>query len=220
MPDDFSKNFVEQRLRMHVTQALSEQLGREVRLAVTVDPDLADSEPLPPTQGLAEPMPGPVEEPTGRPRPQGLSSTLPVDGRDDGLVDEDPEPAPPSRRGRPEPEQVELTRLNPKYTFDTFVIGSSNRFANAAAVAVAEAPAREMGGAWGKVEVGPLGWGAVTALFGDEGDADVLVSDAARVLSGATLDAAWDHPAHEALLADADLLWHGPDEWVSLVGDA
>jgi chromosomal replication initiator protein len=33
-------------------------------------------------------------------------------------------------------------RLNPKYTFDTFVIGSSNRFAHAAAVAVAEAPAK------------------------------------------------------------------------------
>jgi chromosomal replication initiator protein len=33
-------------------------------------------------------------------------------------------------------------RLNPKYTFDTFVIGSSNRFTHAAAVAVAEAPAK------------------------------------------------------------------------------
>ncbi|MGL5650884.1 MAG: chromosomal replication initiator protein DnaA [Paraclostridium sp.] len=32
--------------------------------------------------------------------------------------------------------------LNPKYTFDTFVIGNSNRFAHAACVAVAEAPAR------------------------------------------------------------------------------
>ncbi len=34
------------------------------------------------------------------------------------------------------------TRLNGKYTFETFVIGSSNRFTHAAAVAVAEAPAK------------------------------------------------------------------------------
>jgi chromosomal replication initiator protein len=34
------------------------------------------------------------------------------------------------------------TRLNEKYIFDTFVIGASNRFSHAAAVAVAEAPAR------------------------------------------------------------------------------
>lgn len=34
------------------------------------------------------------------------------------------------------------TSLNAKYTFDTFVIGASNRFAHAAAVAIAEAPAR------------------------------------------------------------------------------
>jgi chromosomal replication initiator protein len=39
----------------------------------------------------------------------------------------------------PRPAQA---RLNPKYTFETFVIGSSNRFAHAAAVAVAEAPAK------------------------------------------------------------------------------
>jgi chromosomal replication initiator protein len=32
--------------------------------------------------------------------------------------------------------------LNPKYTFDTFVIGNSNRFAHAASLAVAESPAK------------------------------------------------------------------------------
>ncbi|GAA3080533.1 chromosomal replication initiator protein DnaA [Streptosporangium carneum] len=44
-----------------------------------------------------------------------------------------------ARSGR---TQGEPARLNPKYTFETFVIGSSNRFAHAAAVAVAEAPAK------------------------------------------------------------------------------
>jgi chromosomal replication initiator protein len=44
--------------------------------------------------------------------------------------------------GSPGTRTEEASRLNPKYTFDTFVIGSSNRFAHAAAVAVAEQPAK------------------------------------------------------------------------------
>ncbi len=48
--------------------------------------------------------------------------------------------SPPGRS--PEIPPGEHARLNPKYTFDTFVIGSSNRFAHAASVAAAEAPAK------------------------------------------------------------------------------
>jgi len=48
----------------------------------------------------------------------------------------------PSRRTRLDDEIEPDTQLNPKYSFDDFVIGSSNRFAHAAATAVAEAPAK------------------------------------------------------------------------------
>ncbi|MGO9581483.1 MAG: chromosomal replication initiator protein DnaA [Acidimicrobiales bacterium] len=53
-----------------------------------------------------------------------------------------------ARNGKPAPARVkdapgaDDVPLNPKYTFETFVTGPSNRFAHAAALSVAEAPAR------------------------------------------------------------------------------
>ncbi|WP_335871925.1 chromosomal replication initiator protein DnaA [Bacillus sp. 2205SS5-2] len=52
-------------------------------------------------------------------------------------------PLPPKKTGKNgETHDLLQNMLNSKYTFDTFVIGSGNRFAHAASLAVAEAPAK------------------------------------------------------------------------------
>jgi chromosomal replication initiator protein len=61
---------------------------------------------------------------------------LQAPGRPDGPIVSLPERRPPVDDAEP------YTQLNPKYSFDDFVIGASNRFAHAAATAVAESPAK------------------------------------------------------------------------------
>jgi chromosomal replication initiator protein len=156
-PNEFVKEQLETRLRPLVTQALSQQLGRDIQLAVTVDPaPLAAVPPAPTVEELAA-------EPSA-PRAQGLSGSqgmVPDAGRDSRHPSQPPgaHDAAGHEAGHPDPDRhgsmppgsagpmgsgprLGGTRLNSKYTFETFVIGSSNRFAHAAAVAVAEAPAK------------------------------------------------------------------------------
>jgi len=111
-PNDFAKDVLETRLRPLITTALSSQLGRDIQLAITVQPG---------ENGAAS------------------DNTR---GHDLG-VEFEPPPIDAFRPGRQQSHRgTEHARLNPKYVFETFVIGSSNRFAHAAAVAVAEAPAK------------------------------------------------------------------------------
>jgi chromosomal replication initiator protein len=119
-PNDFAKDYLENRLRPLIASVLSEELGRDIRVAVTVQSPEEQSEAI---EAMA--------------------------ADDSDLADEDDWAADQSLAVAPAPnyrpkhsDDERGSRLNPKYTFDTFVIGSSNRFTHAAAVAVAEAPAR------------------------------------------------------------------------------
>ncbi|MFJ9644405.1 chromosomal replication initiator protein DnaA [Streptomyces sp. NPDC004244] len=84
--------------------------------------------------------PSPYESQQPHPYEQPYEPSYEPSGPRPGPGRSAPPPAPSggSTSGPLEP----TARLNPKYLFDTFVIGASNRFAHAAAVAVAEAPAK------------------------------------------------------------------------------
>ena len=131
-PNEFAKDYLENRLRPMIAKALSAELGREIRVAVTV-------------QHTDEPA-EPVVDVTGEHRENGagdfVNSRYAAEDWQSGPRGGPQQPAPyPMDRVAPRISDRDA-HLNPKYTFDTFVIGSSNRFTHAAAVAVAEAPAK------------------------------------------------------------------------------
>jgi chromosomal replication initiator protein len=149
-PNEFVKEQLETRLRTLITHALSRELGRSIQLAVTVDP-ATDVRPPPGEAREADERPdGAGQLDTGAAQPAGSRPPGAAPRQHDQAGDTSPpgsngaEAPPKAARpgGTGQPARPVATRLNPKYTFETFVIGSSNRFAHAAAVAVAEAPAK------------------------------------------------------------------------------
>ncbi|WP_127587564.1 chromosomal replication initiator protein DnaA [Paenibacillus koleovorans] len=100
-PNNFAKEWLENRYSKMIRNTVYEVLGRDVELSFT----LQELEPH-------------------------------------ASVKNSPAPAPQSPKPAVPPEDSIYNMINPKYTFDTFVIGAGNRFAHAACLAVAEAPGK------------------------------------------------------------------------------
>jgi chromosomal replication initiator protein len=116
VPNDFTASMLNQRMRVSLLSAMGEVdvPSPVTSFYVVVNPELEELRAPEPQASFVDDLSDPVEL---RASPQSVfENTTPVSARD--------------------------TRLNPKYAFESFVIGQSNRFAHAAAVAVAEAPAK------------------------------------------------------------------------------
>ncbi|MET4782814.1 chromosomal replication initiator protein DnaA [Glaciihabitans sp. UYNi722] len=116
VPNDLTRGMLEQRIRLPLLNAITalDEDHSVSNFAIVVNPEITHD-------SLREPSESTIEQPY-------IEKPAPTPAQSDAAITTNP------RRAD--------SRLNPKYNFDNFVIGGSNRFAHAAAVAVAEAPAK------------------------------------------------------------------------------
>ncbi len=134
VPNDFTKAQIDKNLRIPIMDALAQHGGAVSSFQAIVNEEVANLPDLSSHPQPVAPVVTPPEETGGRntfTQERLPTSSIPTN------VSMFSGSATVANTGARHD-----SRLNPKYTFENFVIGQSNRFAHAAAVAVAEAPAK------------------------------------------------------------------------------
>lgn len=161
-PHEKAKKVIETELAEPIKQVLHRKFGAPTSLAVSVAP--REESPVQETIPAATPAPVPTPTPSSAPtpmpqppRPQvenAPHSETPWNDVDVSILEqtriEKMREAMPEFEPAPQPQRIQRERrdrssdltLNPRYTFESFVIGKSNRFPYAASVAVSEALAQ------------------------------------------------------------------------------
>lgn len=117
IPNKFSKNWVEEHCAEHIVSSLEKVSGKKLGLEFVISPDRPRQSPPDGEEGAAK---------------SALAAAVKT-------AEEPKKPFFPfPKKNLPTDE----SKLNPKYTFDSFVVGPGNRFAHAAALAVSESLAR------------------------------------------------------------------------------
>jgi len=128
VPSAMAKDRIEARWLNQLHQVLAQVAGGPHELILEVDPDASELVAEPPATSAT------AAGATAGAEPAIIATTA-------GPSEDEPEDRFVTPGGGPPPARPDAL-LNPKFTFEDFVIGDSNRFAHAAALAVAEQPAR------------------------------------------------------------------------------
>lgn len=137
-PKGFMKEWIESKYIPFIVDAAYEITKQKLVISFTnLD---TENEPSPEIPIPQSPQPPRQQKTKQKHQPAALPSAIQTSFLENAF-NEEPPLVPPNPKPAP-PISEDAFSLNPKYVFETFVTGNSNRFAHAAALAVAESPAQ------------------------------------------------------------------------------